>query len=265
MNQRKSFWLYPTIFFLSLFLIPLSIRPALAQSNTLPARQDSYTDRNSPAANFNGNTLAAGYDNFGAFNPSTFSYLQFDLAGVSSPAHRAVITLTVVSNNSNAANVTLSLYAVESDDWNAATLTHNNRPPTGPLLQSVTIAGNYLGPVQFGDAAVADHPVGLYLESQRSGDKIASLLLQVQSATTPGFFGILLLEDEEGSFDGLNGNEPRLLPNPGDPTAINLSHTQVGLITGNRPLPALITVLALLTLITGFLLHNGRFPHRLTA
>ena len=211
-----------------------------AQAGGIAPVQDTYTSRNNPTSNLNGQTLLLSYDNFGVFQPSDFSYLQFDLTDVSTSAANATLDLTVVSNSSSAESVTVGLYSVVNDGWDAATVTHNTAPAASSLLQTVVIEGTFTGAVQFGDST-ADHPLGIFLESQRVGDGVASMMLRIESVTSPTFFqGTLSMEDVEGTFDGQNDNEPMLMVE-GSPTAITLSGVG-GTATAPAPFPLYLVV-----------------------
>lgn len=226
-------------------------RAAAAGPGELSPTGDSYISRNNPDANLNGNTLLLGYDNFGIFNPSDFTYLKFDLTGQDMPITNALLVLTAVSNSSNAAEVVLGLYTVPDDSWDADTLTYNNAPAPDQLIQTLTIPGDHTGAIVFDGGAPEAHLLIDYLEAQRTGDRVASLRIQIESVTSPTFIqGTLSMEDAEGSFDGQSGNEP-LLTLSSTPTAVQLTSVgvQVGPVESDVPGFALVLLAALTALV----------------
>lgn len=228
---------------------------AEAQGGGVAPNQDTYTSRNNPTANLDGQTLLISYDNFPTFVPSDFSYLQFDLSGISTGVNYSTLDLTIVTNGSSAEEVTIGLYSVLDDGWDASSMTHNTAPPAGSLLQTMTVQGDFSGVIQFGDSNNV-HPLGTFMEAERTGDGLASLMLRLESVTNPTFFqGSLSMEDVEGTFDGTNGNEPELTPAE-SPTAITLSQ-----MNGSAVLPSplyLLVPFLLLGLLTLFAIRRQR-------
>lgn len=236
-------------------LIFSGVGTAKAQGGGVTPSQDTYTSRNNPTANLNGQTLLVSYDNFPSFVRSDFSYLQFDLTGITTGVNYSTLDLTIVTNGSLADDVTIGLYSVSEDSWDASTMTHDTAPPAGALLQSITVDGAFSGVIQFGDSNDT-HPLGTFMEAERMGDGLASLMLRIESATNPlSFQGTLSIEDVEGTFDGQNGNEPELMPAE-SPTAISLRQ-----VNGTAVLPSPLYLLApflLLGALTLFVIGRRR-------
>ena len=177
---------------------------------TLLPSHDTLIDPNNPTTNYNADRLEVTYSNFPNFTATRQSLLQFDLAAVTEPLTTAQLQVSVVESNLlTGGSVTLTLYRL-ADGWDEASVTWENRPATGDRLQTITVNAGFTGALQFNDPAV-----GIYLEAERTGDRIASFLLILDGGAEPlGFGGNLLLENSEGAHDGMNGNEP-VLASPG--------------------------------------------------
>lgn len=183
-----------------------AVRPVQA-APLLLSSQDAFVDPNNPATVYNGRRLELTFSNFPSFVPTRRSLLQFDLAGQMAALTGAQMQLTIVENNLNPnSSVAVALYAA-ADSWAESRVNWETRPLEATLLQTVTVSSGALGVITFDAAAI-----GTYLESERSGDGVASFYLQLRSGTGAlGFGGNLFLEDREGSADGVNGNEPTLI------------------------------------------------------
>ena len=195
---------------------------AFQAGNTLPPSHDTFVDLNLPSTNFDDQRLELTYSNFPAFSATRWSLLRFDLSAITNPADRSLLVLELVENNLPAgASVDLALYSVADDAWDESTLTQASAPAPGTLLQTMTINAGFSGGVQFGDPT-ASHPVGDYIEAERTGDRTVSFLLRLDGGSgSLGFGGSLLAEDREGSTDGINGNEPFIDVLPGPSTDSN--------------------------------------------
>lgn len=254
--------LRPTLSLLALtfcLLVSLTPSPAAAQSrdSEVAPLQDTYVSRNAPDQQLNKNALLLSFDNLGGFTPSDFSYLQFDLRGASSSIAESLLEMTIVVNNTQADEVTIGLYAVSDDGWNESDLVFNNRPVPGARLQSVTVAGDATGPVTFGDST-GTHPLGTWLEQERQGDGVATLMLGIDSAANPGFIqGTVVIEDSENSHDAATGDQPNLTL--AGPTAITLEGARAD-DTSSLPATLLLAALLLVGATTG--LTVKRRQHR---
>jgi hypothetical protein len=180
--------------------------PVRAAPLLLP-QQDAFVDPNNPTTVYNGDRLELTFSNFPGFAPTRRSLLQFELTGEAADLTGAQLQLTVVENNINPnSTVAVALYGA-ADGWAESSVSWETRPLEAALLQTVTVAGGATGAVTFDAAAV-----GAYLESERGGDGVASVYLQLSGGDGAlGFGGNLYFEDREGSADGVNGNEPTLI------------------------------------------------------
>ena len=180
-----------------------------AQMNRLPASHDAFIDLNNPQTSYDGQRLEVTYSHFLAdFKPTRRSLLQFDLSGVTAELEQARLVVEVVENNlPPEASLDLALYGVV-DGWEKSALTFDSRPQEDVLLETVSVAGGYIGPVRFGENTPS---LGRYLAQERQGDGLVSFELRFENgAGALGFAGNVLFEDSEGSADGVNGNEPFL-------------------------------------------------------
>ena len=203
----------PLFFFLALVFVGMLLgqpsgwqaTPALAQTAIAPT-QDTFVDPNNASTNYDGKRLELAYSNFPTLVGTRRVLLQFDLRSVTGAVLNAPVVLTAVENNFPAgATLTLGLYGL-ADTWTEAAVTEATRPAVGAKLQTVTVAAGTTGAVRFDAAAV-----GTYLEAQRTGDGVASFLLQLDAGSgTLGFGGNLFFEDSEGSSNGVNGDEPAI-------------------------------------------------------
>ena len=203
-------------------------RPSQAgQSDKLPASADAVLDPNNPTTNYGATQLEVTYSNFPSFAATRRSLLQFDLATTTAALDNAALVVTVVESNLAAGGqLTVTLYAT-GDGWTESTVTWENQPALGALLQTVTVAAGFLGEVEFNNTAVRN-----YLAAERDGDVKAALVLALTGGSGElGFGGNLLCESREGAHDGVNGNEPFIaLPTPGTVTA-TATATEVAVTT----------------------------------
>lgn len=178
------------------------------QSINLLSTHDVAIDPNNHITTYDDTRLETTYSNFPTFAATRRVLLQFDLSTQTEALNGALLTLNLVENNLAAgSSVTLALYATD-DGWDESSVTWANQPTTGNLLQSITVDAGFTGAISFSQPAI-----GAYLEAQRTGDQIASFLLQLDGGSgNLGFGGNLFFEDHEGSHDGVNGNEPRIEP-----------------------------------------------------
>lgn len=182
-------------------------RLASAQTTNLDSTQDAFVDPINSGTNYDVQQLELTYSNFPAFVATRRAVVQFDVSGVGNDISTAQLVVQVVANNTPAgATVEIGLYGAD-DGWTEENVTFASAPSEGALLQTVSVASGALDTVTF-DAA----EVGAYIESQRTGDGVASFVLRLASGSgNLGFGGNLLLEDREGSANGVDGDEPYLV------------------------------------------------------
>ena len=100
---------------LLLLLLPLmllfSLRPADANAPLAPTA-DTYTDDTATASNFDGGALLTNFTVFPAFNPSTATYLKFDVMG-SGTIDSASLDMPILSTQLSTGSVTLGVYSAE--------------------------------------------------------------------------------------------------------------------------------------------------------
>jgi hypothetical protein len=138
--------------------------------------------------------------------PTSDNRLKFDLVGITGSMAQDQLVAQLISNTVPT-TITLDLYGV-SDQGGAASIISDRVALPGKLLQSVTLAAGFTGPVRF-----AQPVVGTYLEAERTGDGIATLLLSWTPNTSaqPGE-GHLLFEDSVGTVNGNVSFIDRLTP-----------------------------------------------------
>ncbi|MBN1888317.1 MAG: hypothetical protein JW850_10015 [Thermoflexales bacterium] len=242
------------LFFVSLgvlacwLALSFALRPVGAQ-DTLPPTHDLYADANRPDTVADDDTLFVAYSKLGSLQSNldviNTAYLQFAVTRTE-PATYSALVLNVVNNLLDASSVQLSLYAV-SDTWDEATLSYTSTPPVADLLQTISVTQGHIGPLVFGDGQVL-HPVGMYIERERAGDGLASFMLTVSDAVDPLLLGALQFEDREGSFDGVDGDEPYLELHS-SPTAVTLLGFEF--LPLASPWAALAAMLAAVLLVAG--------------
>ena len=185
--------------------------PALtsAQLSRLPASHDAFIDLNNPQTSYDGQRLEVTYSHFLAdFKPTRRSLLQFDLTSVTAELEQARLVVEVVENNlPPEASLDLALYGL-TDPLEKNALTFDSHPQEDVLLETVSVAGGYIGPLRFGEGTPS---LGPYLAEVRQGDGLVSFELRFEGGEGAlGFAGNVMFEDSEGSADGVNGNEPFL-------------------------------------------------------
>ncbi len=198
---------------------------------------DSYVYNQNPDTNYDGTGLYVGYSLFGVLTPTYQTYIKYDLSSVEIATGRSTFNFTFTQNSWELGNnISVSLYSVSDDSWNETTLTHNNSPAiVNPgsitLLETKVIAAGTTGLITYGSTS-SDNPVGTYIESQRTGDGIASFLIRVTAASGGFFGGFAIAEDRE------NSQTPGIVDSPyldmRGPTAVTLTEFTVSNNPSNR-------------------------------
>ncbi len=87
---------------------------------------DSYVDSGNPTSNYGTSATLYAYLN------SKFPYFKFDLSSIPEDANVVSAKFRFV----NEATGNLNLYTVDSNTWDESTITNNNRPLMGDLIDS---------------------------------------------------------------------------------------------------------------------------------
>ncbi len=185
------------------------------QSISIPASQDAFVDLNNPDITYDDQRLDMTYSHFISLTPTRKSVLQFSLADIASSPTAVALELTIVKNLiPEGGSVEVTLFGLE-DDWTETDVTWNLFPTVGAQLQTVTVLSGNLDALTFSGSAI-----GQYVETERTGDGVVSFLAIISGGEGDlGFAGVVLVEDREGSHDGINGNEPKLILQGIDATA----------------------------------------------
>ena len=184
-------------------------------SISIPASQDAFVDLNNPNVTYDDQRLDMTYSHLINLTSTRKSVIQFSLAGISSSPTEVAFELTVVENLiPEGGSVDIAIFELE-DNWTETGITWNLFPAVGDQLQTVTVLGGDLGALTFSGPAINQ-----YVEAERTGDGIVSFLAIISGGEGDlGFAGVVLVEDREGSHDGINGNEPKLILQGIDATA----------------------------------------------
>lgn len=110
---------------------------------TLDVTHDSFVRQGAPTTNFNSTgTIYVKNSDPGAGNGSFYraGYLRFDASSLTGTVNSGTLTLTIVDNGQGSGTtVDHSLHLVGTDSWNETTLTWNNRPTVGALIDTQSI------------------------------------------------------------------------------------------------------------------------------
>lgn len=156
--RRTAVFTVLAALFLNVPIIAGSITPASA-STTAPS-DDSYVESARPDKTF-GHRSSMKAD----ASPTRVAYLKFDVQGIGTPESVA-LQVNVESSGDD-----LQLYAVADNTWDEGTLTYNNAPALGGLIDST---GNVSG----GNAYFFD------LSSHVTGDGVYSLAIATMDNTS---------------------------------------------------------------------------------
>lgn len=151
---------------------------------------DVFVRSTDTTQSFNGQGLSL-FGSTAACNKTDWTYLQWDLTGISSTIGRALLTLHVTAVNSVLSSTTISLY--ETTDfykgtavpWTEAGLLSNNAPDAGTLIESISAPATTGGTVSFGSGAGASS-LSTYLDGQRASDGKASVVMLVTGTCSQG-------------------------------------------------------------------------------
>ena len=111
-----------------MFMIVMMAGFALGASIKLYPAHDSYTDSSRPGSALNSQNLRVGNDvNFGKHR----TFLKFDLSSIQGEINNARLSIDPLGP---VGTPELELYYVSSDSWNENSLTWNNQPVLGNLI-----------------------------------------------------------------------------------------------------------------------------------
>lgn len=137
---------------------------------------DAYVRGTSPGTNYGQDIYLSLYGSTAACNLTDWSFIKFDLNGVTGEIGRATVTLTVAANPSSIQpGTTVTLYQV-SDGWDEGSITAGTAPALGTVIQTLPAPTGNGQMLTFGDA-VGSSALSDYLATQAGGDKVASMAL----------------------------------------------------------------------------------------
>ena len=189
-------------------LLTQNMSAAPAASKTLTATQDSYTDINAPASNFNGGLLSAANSLGSPGDPdiaTKYIFLEFDLSSVSFEIKSAALNMATLTCGGLVPvdEVNVAVYGVDNaNNWTETGITWNNQPgfSTGSLLVALdagTITGSSSQWATWTDGG--EGALSSWLETQRqTSAKSATLALAIENSNNPGLADVFF-EDKEGS------------------------------------------------------------------
>ena len=118
-----------------MFMIVMMAGFALGASIKLYPAHDSYTDSSRPGSALNSQNLRVGNDvNFGKHR----TFLKFDLSSIQGEINNARLSIDPLGPTGTPE---LELYYISSDSWSENSLTWNNQPSFGNLIDSEIVDG----------------------------------------------------------------------------------------------------------------------------
>jgi hypothetical protein len=195
------------------FSLARGLPAAPADSVTLPAVQDTYTDLNFPTTNFNQGLLSVSNSLGGPGDPdiaTKLTFIEFDLSGVTFEIKGATLSLATLTCGRllPVDEVDVAVYGVDNDpanDWSEDTLTWDTQPPTpgslliGSLLIQLdvgTITADTSARYEWTDTGLG--ALSAWLETQRNAnDGSATLVLAIDNSEQPGLADVFFEDREE--------------------------------------------------------------------
>ncbi len=160
-------------------------------SPAAPPNHDTYVDVNSPEDNFNNNLLEISASTANC-EPTSITFLQWDLSHLSAYAEVPTATLTlVVTDTMNVVGTRVALYAT-GDTWTEDSLTFANAPALGVKLDSQPL------PSEGETLIFASDALRFYLEAQLAENRIASFALLLEGTCSSGLTMVLFNDREQG-------------------------------------------------------------------
>lgn len=160
-----------------------------------PPDHDSFVRSTDASSNFDDQGLSVSASSTSCA-PTDTTYLQWNLSDVTAGATLASVQLAVTAKFAvNTSFAVLALHQTE-DDWTEGTLTANNAPAVGALIETQTAPSAAGQTVTFNSADLAT-----YINDQLAGDDVASFVLQFESGCVAGVT-FVLLEDSSSGTDG---------------------------------------------------------------
>ena len=266
-SKRTSFFFL--VSFLALMLIGLATLPAIAAPEAtyeLQPIDDTYTVVDDTTQNNNfGLLVATGLAGAEGVTQLGWTWLKFDLAGLSSPIEEARLNISTVCPNfyGGIDSIGIEVFGVDNSfNWSEGSLVYSDYDhstfTTGTGLDTLdegTVAAGVVDYYHFTDQG--SEQLAAWLEGQRTSGGTATLVLQADTTETEQNVNI---EDKELSLTsdtnctGLDGGAPILqLATAGDPLAVaNMNATAS---SDTTPL-IWIAVAAIAVLFSGLLIHQ---------
>ena len=183
---------------------------APADSVALQAVQDSYTDINAPATNFDIGLLSVA-NSFGAPGDpdvtTKYVFLEFDLGSITFEIKSAILNLATLTCNGLVPvdEVDIAVYGVDNapaNDWSETTITWDTQPSLSTGAYLITLGAGAITADSSQWVTWSDGGGGAlssWLETQRlANDASATLVLAVENSSDPGLVDVFF-EDSEGS------------------------------------------------------------------
>jgi parallel beta-helix repeat protein len=172
-SSRVTFLLSVASLLLATVAVVGNAAPAAAASMDLT--DDSYVDASRPDRNY-GSRTSIRIDG----SPERISYVKFDVQGSGAPDS----ALLQVQSGSSGDNILV--YAVPNNSWDEGTLTFNNAPPLGALVDSVD--GVSSGSSYFFDVSSVVTGDGAYTFAMKTTDNTAMRLGSKEGGTGAQLF-----------------------------------------------------------------------------
>ncbi len=197
---------------LILLILALGAASVAAQLVSGPPEADAYAYQTYPDTNYNNNYLWVRGDTVGC-TQTQISYLRWNVANLSSAVNYAGIILNANFTSGSPSTTQVVMYKT-TDGWDPTTLTFNNKPALGDVLDQKTITT--AGLVTFNAPAILT-----YVKQEAAGDKKVSIALAMTGNCTAGATSIRFDSAEPAA----GGTAPFLdLRTDGPPpTAVQLS------------------------------------------
>jgi len=203
-----------TMLVLVVLLSATSLVYALASG---PADEDAAVYASQPTTVFNGITIRVEAGEPTCI-PARWSFLKWNLADIPDGATlgyaKLVLTTSSVQVTTGVA-AQIELYRVNDDSWQETTLTANNDPAFGTLIQSVPI------PAAAGDIITFDNSQLLgFLQQEADGDNVASFGLRLAGNCGNGSVLVAMHSKDAAVADA---QKPTLDARLGGPNSVTLT------------------------------------------
>jgi hypothetical protein len=175
---------------------------------TLPAVQDSYTDRNAPTTNFDEGLLTVANSLGPPGEPDVatkLAFLEFDLSSVPFEIKGATLSLAALTCGGllPVDDVGITVYGVTNEpanDWLETTLTWDTQPisPSAQLIQLDAGSTAVGTSVRYKWTDTGLGALSTWLETQRTAnDSGATLVLTIENSDAPGLADVFFEDSEQ--------------------------------------------------------------------